>query len=639
MVPMRCPIAFFAAFPLSLALFTAFAGCDATVDLAPAPAPTLDASWPTPRHVVPDKVDLLFAVDDSAAMADKQRVLASTVPRFVERFVRPRCRNADGTPNGLTASADGLCASGTPEFKPITDIHIGIVTSSMGNFGTPATCDTEGTNLRGHLVNDGRSAAIAHEPSGFLAYTGNATSAGTGAQNPYTDAEKFAGNFGAFINNLQERGCGYESQLESVHHFLVQPDPWKAIARDGDAARYDGVDLELLAERKAFLRPDSVVVVVMLTDEDDSSVDPLSIQGRGWLYMANTSNGLTFPTYGKSGSGDQQTRTDRRYGGGTTAPSGTSACKTDTNSISCVPCWASKDRDSDPSCKQTLSQEDDPAELRMYAMKRRFGWDPQYPVRRYVDGFSAVRAPDRRGEHDATGKYVGTAKCVNPLFARELPAPTDDLDALCNLEPGPRDPSQVFFAVVGGVPEDLLRTDGSLAKPRKTALSSDDWQKILGANPATGDGTGIDPRMIASATPRGVTQPGYDWDSKKGDLMFACTFELPKGDQRIGTTGTADPSTSVESTVFACSKYWDSPLCDRPLTTNDATDTSLRTQVRAAAYPTLRPLRVAKGLGNQAIVGSICPTNLADPTSADYAYRPTIDAIVDRVSGTLVEQP
>jgi len=52
-----------------------------------------------------------------------------------------------------------------------------------------------------------------------------------------------------------------------------------------------------------------------------------------------------------------------------------------------------------------------------------------------------------------------------------------------------------------------------------------------------------------------------------------------------------------------------SPLCDRPLTTNDATDTTLRTQVRAAAYPTRRPLRVAKGLGNQAIVGSICPTN------------------------------
>jgi len=638
MARMRFPVALFAAFPVSVALFTA-AACTSTVELAPAPTPTVDASWPTPQRVVPDKVDLLFAVDDSAAMADKQRVLARSVPALVERFVHPRCRNADGSPNGLTASSTGACTSGTPEFKPIADIHIGIVTSSMGNFGTPAACDAAGTNLRGHLVNDGRIAPIAHEPSGFLAYAGNAASAGAGAQNPYTDADKFAANFSTFINNLQERGCGYESQLESVHHFLVQPDPWSSIVRNGDAARYDGVDLELLAQRKAFLRPDSIVVVVMLTDEDDSSVDPLALQGRGWLYMASTSNGLTFPTYGKSGSNDQVTRNDPRYGVGTTAPSGTSACKTDPNSVSCVPCWASKDRDSDPSCKQTLSQEEDPAELRMYAMKRRFGWDPQYPLRRYIDGLSAVRAPDRHNEHDATGKYVGYATCVNPLFAKELPDPTDDRDTLCNLEPGPRNPSGVFFAVLGGVPEDLLRTDASLAKPRKASLSSDDWQKILGANPATGDGTGIDPRMIPAATPRGVTQPGYDWDSKKGDLMYACTFELPKSEQRVGTAGLANPTTSVESTVFACSKYWDSPLCDRPLTRNDATDTTLRTQVRAAAYPTLRPLRVAKGLGNQAIVGSICPTNLADPESADYAYRPTIDAIVDRVSGTLIEQP
>ncbi len=624
---------------LVLAAAVPLAGCESTVNLGAAPAPSGTTTTTPGVRPQADKVDLLFAVDDSASMADKQHVLSSTVPRLVERFVHPRCLDGAGAPNGFTASSTGACTSGTPEFKPVTDIHIGVVTSSMGNFGTTATCDTKGTNLRGHLVNDGRIAPIAHEPSGFLAYTGNAASAGVGPLNPYTDAEKFAASFGMFINNLQESGCGYESQLESVQHFLMQPDPWNAIVRNADTARYDGVDRDLLAQRKAFLRPDSDVVVVMLTDEDDSSVDPLALQGHGWLYMANSSNGLTFPTYGKSGSGDQQSRTDLRYGVGATAPGGTSACKTDPNSVACIPCWASKDRDSDPSCQQTLTQEEDPSDLRMSSMKRRFGWDPQYPVRRYIDGFSAARVPDRRGEHDASGNYVGDANCVNPLFAKALPDPTDDLDTLCNLEAGPRDPSQVFFAVVGGVPEDLLRTDGSLAKPRKTALSGDDWQKILGANPATGDAAGIDPRMIASATPRGVTQPGYDWDSKKGDLMFACTFELPKSDQRTGTTGFTTPSTSVESTVFACSKYWDSPLCDRPLTTNDATDTTLRTQVRAAAYPTLRPLRVAKGLGNQAIVGSICPTNLADPTSADYAYRPTIDAIVDRVSGTLVEQP
>ena len=209
------------------------AGCETTVDLGAATPP---GATTTPPGVRPqaDKIDLLFAVDDSASMADKQHVLASTVPRLVERFVHPRCLDGAGAPNGYTASSTGACTSGTPEFKPVTDIHIGIVTSSMGNFGTTATCDTKGTNLRGHLVNDGRIAPIAHEPSGFLAYTGNAASAGSGPLNPYTDAEKFAANFGTFINNLEESGCGYESQLESVQHFLMQPDPWSSIARDGD---------------------------------------------------------------------------------------------------------------------------------------------------------------------------------------------------------------------------------------------------------------------------------------------------------------------------------------------------------------------------------------------------------------------
>ena len=45
----------------------------------------------------------------------------------------------------------------------------------------------------------------------------------------------------------------------------------------------------LLAQRKAFLRPDSLVVVVMLTDEDDSSPDPLAVGGQGWAFWRSSS--------------------------------------------------------------------------------------------------------------------------------------------------------------------------------------------------------------------------------------------------------------------------------------------------------------------------------------------------------------
>ncbi len=594
-----------------------------------------------------DKIDLLLAIDDSASMSDKQKFLAKAVPVLVSRLVTPNCVDADGKPVGGQATVDagnpdGKCANGVPEFKAITDIHIGIVTSSMGNFGTTATCDTKGTNLSGRLIDASkREQGIKAEEAGFLAYfptnaKNDAKKSKPGyvaAKNPYQTAADLNTAFTSLVTNVGEIGCGYEAQLESVYHFLMQPDPWAKVVRDGDIAKYEGVDELLLHQRKDFLRPDSLLAVIMLTDENDSAVDPLSLQGRGWLYMATTSNGLTFPGY--SGA-SQQSRTDQRFGVGTTAPGGTSACASDPNSGECLPCWASKNKDSDPACAKTLNQEDDPADLRFYHMKQRFGWDPQYPIQRYISGFAQGRVPNRDGEHDGAGNYKGDAKCVNPIYAKELPDPTQDAAALCNLEPGPRDSTGVFFAVIGGVPQDLLRDDKNVVKAK---LTDADWTKILGKDPGKYDLAGIDPRMIESATPRDGTDKTTDWDSKKGDLMYACTFDLPADLQRKGTNGSGTPSTSVETTVFDCSKYWDSPLCDKPLTKNDGTDTTLRTQIKAKAYPTIRELRVVRGLGQQGVAASICAQKVTgDSNDPNFGYNPAVNAIVDRLKAALANQ-
>src|SRR5205085_4927764 len=109
-------------------------------------------------------------------------------------------------------------------------------------------------------------------------------------------------------------GCGLEAQLEAMYRFLAQPDPWTQVTVDnfGDADLGTGVDDALLRQRAAFLRPDSALVVVMLTDEDDSSTDPLAVGGQGWAFMARS-----FP-------GSKVFRGDPRNG--TTAPRGTSAC-------------------------------------------------------------------------------------------------------------------------------------------------------------------------------------------------------------------------------------------------------------------------------------------------------------------------
>jgi len=49
------------------------------------------------------------------------------------------------------------------------------------------------------------------------------------------------------------------------------------------------------------------------------------------------------------------------------------------------------------------------------------------------------------------------------------------------------------------------------------------------------------------------------------------------------------------------------------------------------AYPGRRQLEVLEGIGEQAIVASICPSNLADPNAADYGYRPAMGAIRERL--------
>src|SRR5581483_11812707 len=65
----------------------------------------------TVRQQAVDKVDLLFMIDNSASMGDKQQLLALAVPDLVDQLLKPQ--------NG--------------EFEPVHDMHIAVVSSSLGN--------------------------------------------------------------------------------------------------------------------------------------------------------------------------------------------------------------------------------------------------------------------------------------------------------------------------------------------------------------------------------------------------------------------------------------------------------------------------------------------------------------------------
>jgi hypothetical protein len=81
-----------------------------------------------------NKIDLLFEIDNSISMADKQASLAKAVPGLLQRLINPVCVSV--TDANVTQSGPGPtlpCPDGFKrEFSPINDIHIGVISSSLG---------------------------------------------------------------------------------------------------------------------------------------------------------------------------------------------------------------------------------------------------------------------------------------------------------------------------------------------------------------------------------------------------------------------------------------------------------------------------------------------------------------------------
>ena len=178
---------------------------------------------------------------------------------------------------------------------------------------------------------------------------------------------------------------------------------------------------------------------------------------------------------------------------------------------------------SDPECQKNggnWGPGEDQLNIRFHRMKERFGIDPQFPIQRYVDGLTKAKVPDRSSEHKSKlrnaanpgngrdiAAYDGTGTtgtCTNPLRAKNVPR--DAASDRCNLPRSARNPGLTFFAVLGGVPNELLHCDPTDAD--KSRLTPGDWDRILGRDPAKFNFEGIDLHMIATVSPRpGVPAP------------------------------------------------------------------------------------------------------------------------------------
>ncbi|MCK6532491.1 MAG: hypothetical protein L6Q84_05905 [Polyangiaceae bacterium] len=602
-----------------------------------------------------DKVDLLFMIDNSLSMGDKQAILAEAVPELLKRVVTPKCQDDSGK---LT---DPPCAPNAhPEFRPVEDIHIGIVSSSLGGHGGNH-CSATGPNTnptqndRAHLIATVRGGMESYGGLGFLWWDplGKKGPAGPGEN----DASALAADFAVHVKATGEKGCGYEAQLESWYRFLIDPAPPAEIEVVNGVAQTRGVDEVILQQRRDFLRPDSLVTIVMLSDENDCSIVD---GGVSWL-AAQTSHPDGTPFL---------------------LPRGASACAQDPDHICCRPCDLAEKTPpagcptlaADPECqKGAWNDQADHPNLRCWQQKRRFGVDFLYPTRRYVEALSQYRiCPvwDAHGpvgcqyeDEDAPGYRV-----CNPLFRRKLDDPE-------SCEKRPRDPSLVFLAGIVGVPWQDIATDDTLSDPKRlTYLSAnqlaekDRWRWLLPDCARTVDQNLTDPGsklprptaicdrwdaldqpddalMVESSDPRSGVSPalnaalanesagfmanpinGHERLTSGGDLQYACIFPLSQPKDC-----SAGPKDGCDCDDVGPGYTQNDPVCQQP------SGEYTRSQGWAKAFPGTRELQVLRDFGEGSIAASICP-KIFDKTNPDFGYNPAVGAIIERLKPALSAQ-
>ncbi|MFO0589257.1 MAG: hypothetical protein U0441_17095 [Polyangiaceae bacterium] len=610
----------------------------------------------TPAPTIVSKLDVVLDIDNSRSMADKQAILALAVPDLVKRLVDPPCvSDATGevtyTPTGPLEECP---AQSKRAFQPLLDIHLGIITSSLGGHGSD-TCSTDGAgkesnNDRGHLIARQDPTTLAQLPTyqsfGFLAWDPKQKLTPPGEMDVDADTGGDADNT-ALIPSLRDMilgagqiGCGLESQMEAWYRFLVDPTPYGSLILDASQkVSPQGTDATLLEQRKQFLRPDSALAIIMLTDENDCS-----IRESGQFYFAAqaaTANGSPFHL-----------------------PKPRAICESDPGNECCFSCGQSgpKDQngnplcDQDPSCKTAdgktvyLDEASDNINLRCWEQKRRFGIDFLYPIDRYTSALTSATVTDRNGN-----------VVQNPIF--------DDLDPTDAVGAG-RDAGMVLLAGIVGVPwQDIARVNAAGVPDLNVGLDVDKkptggfksasemnlvipgldytaWDLVLGDFEHYG--APQDPLMRESVAQRSGKNPitgealasggqplankinGNEWTiAKSDDLQYACIFPLVKVDDATGTITPAVRDCSDPS-VVACdcqgSATADNPLCQMNPATGQSTD-----QVRAKLYPGLRHLAVLKGLGEQGVVASGCPAQLTTVASGDFGYRPAVASIIERL--------
>lgn len=201
-------------------------------------------------------VDVLFVVDNSPSMRDEQENLAKNIHLMVESLAAGEIRDQKSR----------LIQS----FPPVKSLHLGVTTTNMGLSGAPTrtpangsiftpidSCDGLGDD--GLLLNKPDKSVKGCDRSfpPYLAYPGEGVT-----------PTELGDAFGC-ISRTGAEGCGFEQQLEAAY---------KALAPASETSFHEGSGGHGDAENESFLRPDSVLAIIIISDEEDASIPDRSAE-------------------------------------------------------------------------------------------------------------------------------------------------------------------------------------------------------------------------------------------------------------------------------------------------------------------------------------------------------------------------
>ena len=530
------------------------------------------------------KLDVLFVIDNSANMAQKHAVLAASLPSFVDRVL-----------------------------KMAPDVHLGVITTSIGNHGG-TICSAASSAVNTHV--DDQAQLLPSKRDGLTSYmdTGYLSFDATG-KTGISDAALLGTQLQTMIGAVGEDGCGFEAPLEAMYRFLVDPAPPLGIVQTDGTSKSTGVNAELLKQRESFLRPDSAVAIVILSDENDCSIMDQSV---GWLVAQGTTRMPLATTTCDKNPNDPCCR---------------SCAMRETSPVAGCPALTADANCMMPAVSTSYAAWDaahDALNLRCFDQKRRFGVDFLNPISRYTTALTnpQISAGD------------GTA-VDNPLLAARAGA-------------GPRSPTLISVSVIVGVPWQDLATEASLSSTTELSylkpaelVSTARWPMLVGS--AQDNQPPGDPFMIESIAPRSGMNPitlapivpstslnptaspinGHEQNVlSNDDLQYACTFPLKTPIACPNADACACSADSGGDTSMLVQR--NSPVCQPP-----AGGPASSTEYFGRGYPGTRELEFARALGDRATPASICPAQLTAPAGANFGYVPALNALADRIAVTL----